>query len=187
MRFCTAINAAVIACLIPLSGIASEPAGAMVFQQDYVPGVWVAPDGCEYWVLDDGAEGYMTPHVRVDGTPVCRKRVRCGVVDQHVYFDTDRATLTSSGRSYIENFFRRGLASAYVIEGHTDSRASDAYNVELSARRAMAVSNFARQMGVNIVATRAKSESEPVASNNTAAGMALNRRVEIMCLNRDEQ
>ena len=29
----------------------------------YVPGVWVDPDGCEHWVMDDGVEGCMTPHV----------------------------------------------------------------------------------------------------------------------------
>lgn len=27
----------------------------------YVPTIWVDPDGCEHWVMDDGWEGYMTP------------------------------------------------------------------------------------------------------------------------------
>ncbi len=34
--------------------------------------VWVDPDGCDHWIIDDGLEGYMTPRVRPDGTPVCR-------------------------------------------------------------------------------------------------------------------
>ena len=38
----------------------------------YTPGIWVDPDGCEHWVMDDGAEGFMTPNVRPDGRPVCR-------------------------------------------------------------------------------------------------------------------
>ncbi len=40
----------------------------------YIPTIWVDPDGCEHWVFDDGFEGYMTPHVRRDGRPVCRGR-----------------------------------------------------------------------------------------------------------------
>ncbi|XXK32273.1 hypothetical protein ACMAY7_05665 [Rhodobacteraceae bacterium nBUS_24] len=42
-------------------------------QQSYVPGIWVDPDGCQHWVMDDGVEGYMTPHVTRDGRPVCEK------------------------------------------------------------------------------------------------------------------
>jgi len=40
----------------------------------YIPTIWIDPDGCEHWVFDDGFEGYMTPHVRRDGRPVCHGR-----------------------------------------------------------------------------------------------------------------
>lgn len=33
--------------------------------------VWVDPDGCKHWVIDDGAEGYMSPVLNADGTPDC--------------------------------------------------------------------------------------------------------------------
>ena len=33
--------------------------------------VWVAPDGCKHWVIDDGVEGYLTPILNRDGTPDC--------------------------------------------------------------------------------------------------------------------
>ena len=33
--------------------------------------VWVDPDGCKHWVIDDGAEGYMSPVLNLDGTPDC--------------------------------------------------------------------------------------------------------------------
>ena len=42
-------------------------AGSAMADERYVPGIWVDPDGCEHWVMDDGAEGYMTPHVTRDG------------------------------------------------------------------------------------------------------------------------
>ncbi|WP_316016096.1 hypothetical protein [Roseobacter sp. HKCCA0434] len=35
---------------------------------------WVDPDGCEHWVFDTGAEGYMTPKLRPDGRPICNTR-----------------------------------------------------------------------------------------------------------------
>ena len=34
--------------------------------------IWIDPNGCEHWIIDDGVEGYMSPRVRPDGTPVCR-------------------------------------------------------------------------------------------------------------------
>ena len=44
-----------------------------ILAERYIPGIWIDPDGCEHWVMDDGMEGYMTPHVRRDGTPVCNR------------------------------------------------------------------------------------------------------------------
>ena len=36
-----------------------------------VPSVWVDPDGCKHWVIDDNVEGYMSPVLNLDGTPDC--------------------------------------------------------------------------------------------------------------------
>lgn len=33
--------------------------------------IWVDPDGCKHWVIDDGLEGYMSPVLNIDGTPDC--------------------------------------------------------------------------------------------------------------------
>lgn len=33
--------------------------------------VWVDPDGCKHWIIDDGIEGYMSPILNLDGTPDC--------------------------------------------------------------------------------------------------------------------
>lgn len=68
-----------------------------------------------------------------------------------------------------------------VITGHTDSTGSEAYNQQLSMRRAAAVDNYLRSVGV--VPERLTSigygESRPVATNSTEAGRRLNRRVDI--------
>ena len=71
-----------------------------------------------------------------------------------------------------------------LIEGHADFRADDAYNLNLSQRRASAVLKFLLLRGVEPSRLRAQGfgKSRPIADNNTEEGMALNRRVEFTIL-----
>ncbi len=48
------------------AGIDSGPLSAMH------AGIWVDGNGCDHWIIDDGFEGYMSPRLNRDGTPVCR-------------------------------------------------------------------------------------------------------------------
>ncbi|MFP7571836.1 OmpA family protein [Marivita sp. S2033] len=163
--------------------VVAMPDGALAQQSErYIPGVWIDPDGCEHWVMDDGVEGYMSPHLRRDGTPVCHKISRCAVVPTDTMFATARADITQGGVNSLRNFFAANPANGFVIEGHTDSRASDTANIALSERRARAVAQVARQTGARVYSVRGFGERRPVASNANAAGMAKNRRVEILCL-----
>jgi outer membrane protein OmpA-like peptidoglycan-associated protein len=68
-----------------------------------------------------------------------------------------------------------------VVEGHTDSTGSDAYNQQLSERRAWSVQRLLVERGVNPsrITAIGYGESRPVASNDNAGGRQLNRRVEI--------
>ena len=67
------------------------------------------------------------------------------------------------------------------VLGHTDSDGSEAYNLALSERRAQSVAAYLSSHGVASVrmATKGYGEMQPIASNETAAGKAQNRRVEI--------
>jgi len=67
------------------------------------------------------------------------------------------------------------------VYGHTDSTGSDAYNQGLSERRAQSVANYLSMRGVAAARVRSQGfgKQYPVASNDTAEGRALNRRVEI--------
>jgi len=68
-----------------------------------------------------------------------------------------------------------------VIEGHTDSRGSDAYNQPLSERRANAVRDeLVNEYDIDAsrVSTVGYGESRPVATNDTDEGRAQNRRIE---------
>ncbi|HOX45435.1 MAG TPA: OmpA family protein [Myxococcota bacterium] len=68
-----------------------------------------------------------------------------------------------------------------LIEGHTDSTNTDAYNLGLSARRAKSVMGWLTKHGVEPKRLQAKGfgKARPVADNATAQGRALNRRVEV--------
>ncbi len=72
--------------------------------------------------------------------------------------------------------------SRVEIYGHTDSTASDAYNLDLSQRRAQSVGGILTASGVapaRLVMV-GRGESQPIASNDTPNGRAQNRRVEIL-------
>lgn len=158
-------------------------AGAAAAQSEpYVPTIWVDPDGCEHWAMDDGAEGYMTPHTNRQGIPVCRRGNVCGVMEADQFFATDKYYISPANQQRLTQFFKTTTASAFIIAGHTDSRASDEYNMRLSYNRANAVARVAKSSGARIADVRGYGERMPAASNSTRAGMAKNRRVEIICI-----
>ncbi len=176
------IGAAVVAASVALTGMAMAEGHTGQQGQRYVPTIWVDPDGCEHWVMDDGVEGYMTPHVTRQGIPVCRRFETCAVMNSDQLFATDRYSISHANKQRLANFFAQAGATSYIIVGHTDSRASDSYNMRLSYNRANAVASVASQVGARIADVRGMGERNPIASNNTAHGMQQNRRVEIICI-----
>lgn len=182
MRFRVMGGAALVACALALVPGAALAQSSTTVTGRVEPGLWIDPDGCMHWVADGGSEGYMEGRVNPhDGMPVCLDVNTCAVTNSDVLFHTDSARLTQSGRAQLEQFFRSAGAFAYAVYGHTDSRASDEYNMALSQRRAASVANVARSVGARVAREIGYGERRPVASNGTAAGMQQNRRVEIVC------
>jgi outer membrane protein OmpA-like peptidoglycan-associated protein len=145
-------------------------------------GAWIDDDGCMHWWADGGLEGYMVPRRNPqNGKPVCLKKNTCLVENTDTLFHTDSAKLTAHGRARLQGFFQSTGAFGYGIYGHTDSRASQSYNQNLSERRAAAVGAVARSVGAAVERQQGYGETQPVASNRSAAGMQQNRRVEIVC------
>jgi outer membrane protein OmpA-like peptidoglycan-associated protein len=77
--------------------------------------------------------------------------------------------------------FQKYSDTTLKIEGFTDSTGSSSYNERLSERRADSVATFIEDLGVRSSRIRAigYGETSPRASNSTASGRQLNRRVEI--------
>jgi outer membrane protein OmpA-like peptidoglycan-associated protein len=102
-----------------------------------------------------------------------------------VLFDFDSAEIRSDADRVLGEVAEVLVAwseRAVRIEGHTDSIASDDYNLALSARRAEAVRRWLAAAGVadQRLSTAGLGETRPVADNATASGRQLNRRVEIV-------
>jgi OOP family OmpA-OmpF porin len=114
-----------------------------------------------------------------------------GKVDLYgIYFDTDKATLKAESEGTLNQVLSLLKAKPELriaIAGHTDSQASDVYNLDLSKRRAQSVVKWLTDKGIaaNRLEAQGFGESQPVADNDSAAGRALNRRVEIRDLTRE--
>jgi outer membrane protein OmpA-like peptidoglycan-associated protein len=102
-----------------------------------------------------------------------------------IVFDFDSANIRpDAGRALtdvsqvIEAYAQRPVR----VEGHTDSIATDGYNQSLSERRAASVVNWLTARGIekSRLASAGFGETKPVATNDTAAGRQLNRRVEVV-------
>ncbi|MEO6820651.1 MAG: OmpA family protein [Ginsengibacter sp.] len=74
------------------------------------------------------------------------------------------------------------------IQGHTDSRGTDEYNMGLSERRASAVADYLKANGIiaSRITTKGFGESAPAYSNDTPEGQAQNRRVEFIITANDQ-
>ena len=169
-----------------LTGLTATDAAAQrqrtIVGERYVPTIWIDPDGCEHWVIDNGIEGYMTPNRTPDGRPVCHRTNVCLTESTDTLFATGSYALRAGAEERLRSFFTGNGSTAFVIYGHTDPRGGFEYNMALSENRARVVANVAISAGVHVATVRGFGPMYPVASNSTAAGMQQNRRVEVLCV-----
>jgi outer membrane protein OmpA-like peptidoglycan-associated protein len=110
--------------------------------------------------------------------------VKKKIVLRGVNFDFDKASIRADAKPILDEAIATLKETVEVnveVEGHTDSVGSEAYNQKLSERRARAVADYLSAGGINRsrINTVGFGESRPVTSNDTAAGRAENRRVEL--------
>jgi OOP family OmpA-OmpF porin len=102
---------------------------------------------------------------------------------KYINFDFNKATLKASSYPKLEQMVQ--ILNDYPdyslsIAGHTDSKGDDNYNLRLSYERAAAARKYMVEKGIPAerIESRGYGESKPIADNKTAAGQALNRRVD---------
>jgi outer membrane protein OmpA-like peptidoglycan-associated protein len=101
-----------------------------------------------------------------------------------INFDVDKDIIKPSEATKLDELagvFSHNPENIVVLEGHTDSDGSEAYNQTLSEKRVKAAENYLRRKNINIASLSSigYGETRPVASNETPEGKAQNRRVEI--------
>ncbi|HAO34289.1 MAG TPA: OmpA family protein [Candidatus Competibacter sp.] len=124
---------------------------------------------------------YRQRGMRVERLPNGNLRIR---LPSEVLFAYDSADISRDFaptlRQVARIMSRRPRLQANIT-GHTDNAGSDPYNLDLSLRRAESVSTVLRSEGVENfrLHTDGRGKREPIATNATAEGRQLNRRVEI--------
>jgi len=101
------------------------------------------------------------------------------------HFEFDKSTLTPETKAELDRavkILQDNPDAVIELQGSTDSVGSDAYNKALGERRAKAVFDYLKSKGINPnrLKTVSLGESKPVASNETDAGRAQNRRVDLV-------
>jgi OOP family OmpA-OmpF porin len=132
--------------------------------------------------VDSDGDGYADPQDMCPNTPegVQVDSNGCWAID-NVLFDFDQANIRPAFESTLNSVamaMRQNPDLTLTVHGHTDSIGTEAYNQELSKRRAEAVQQFISRNGVEPerISIQAHGESDPVASNETEQGRQKNRR-----------
>ncbi|WP_088698689.1 OmpA family protein [Halomonas campaniensis] len=149
-------------------------------------GVEVDSNGCPLDNDNDGVANYLDqcPYTP-SGLPV--NIIGCAtenLVLQDVNFRFDSAELTRPAKAVLDEIAKqlvKNTSARVLLEGHTDSIGTDQYNLELSQRRIDSVKSYLVSKGFPSQNMRAVGygESDPIATNATPEGRALNRRVEL--------
>jgi OOP family OmpA-OmpF porin len=154
-------------------------------------GVSVDAVGCALDSDKDAVPDYrdLCPHtasgtiVDPDGCPLKGEKI---LSLNGVFFDFNKSSLTAEAKATLEDAVTvlKDVDSMVEVkvEGHTDSIGSEAYNLKLSQERAESVVNFLVESGINpdyLIAV-GMGETSPIASNETAAGREVNRRVDFV-------
>ena len=160
----------------------SAPAGTFSTQNG-MNTQWTAPQQEGNYPLtvtaNDGRGGTAQNMITI---PVMR---RAPITFEDVYFDFDRSTLKPEAIAILDRAvmtLQMNPTLTVTIEGHTDSVGTAEYNLSLGERRANAVRDYLINRGIamNRMRTVSYGEERPVATNDTDAGRAMNRRAHIV-------
>lgn len=150
---------------------------------DTPPGVEVDADGCPLDTDGDGVYDYLD---KCPGTPKGAKvnPMGCWVLGD-LLFDFNKSDIKPAGYADLDDvvgILSKNPNMKVVLQGHTDSKGTDAYNQALSMKRSQSVKAYLVNKGIKADRLKCEGYGErmPAASNDTEFGRSLNRRVQLM-------
>ncbi len=140
-------------------------------------------------VINTGETAVVRVELKPTKIEVTREEIR---ILESVYFEYNSAAIKPASFALLDEIADTLLGNEVgrvLVEGHTDSKGADDYNLDLSDRRANSVREYLVGKGVPADQLLAKGfgESKPIATNNTEAGRAQNRRVVFTLLDQASQ
>lgn len=179
----------------------TQAEGSAKFEQLLTPGVWsVSVDAPDFepfeeeFTLEEGMDldlvFVLEPLAPPPPVRVTRAAIR---ITDKIHFEVNSATIKNESHSLLQAIADTMASHQEIlrvrVEGHTDSRASDSYNMTLSQQRADAVRNFLVNMG-GVDGGRLKAvgmgERQPLDARENPDAWDLNRRVEFMIEEREQ-
>ena len=156
--------------LVEFGGCPDTDGDGFPDNKDNCPKVKGTDNGCPVKVVEPAPVVTVVPAV---------------VGQRKVYFNYDSSKLDENAKSILDEIAANIIADKsnfdISIQGHADSRGSNDYNYKLSLVRAQAIKDYltSKNIANSLISISGKGETEPVAPNNTEAGRAANRRVEL--------
>ncbi len=167
---------------------------ALIATSTFASDNWQNGDGTLQWRNSDGSlcwrDSGWTPATAAKGCDGALVAVAPAVKQSKItlqadtLFDFDKSALKPEGKAVLDKV-AAGISGfkleVVVAIGNTDSVGTTEYNLALGQRRAESVKAYLVSKGVpaDRIYTESKGKSKPVASNATAEGRALNRRVDL--------
>jgi peptidoglycan-associated lipoprotein len=124
---------------------------------------------------------------RVVETPPASSAAALATMQEMIHFATDKSIITDSAKIILDakvEVFRANPSMRIVILGNTDERASDAYNMGLGGRRAVAAKEYLVSKGIDPIRIEitSRGERDPIAAGTSTTAQGLNRRDEFRLL-----
>ncbi len=169
-----------------MAGCAKKPAAESMAPAE-TPVVTETPAQQEVSGIRDGAlsESAVTEAPAAEDGSAAMMEGQAVAGLQPVYFDFDQYTLTPQARETLAQnaaFLNAHQQMPILIEGHTDERGSDEYNLALGERRARATRDYLISLGVagDRLSILSYGEERPAAQGNTEEAYSKNRRAEFV-------